>query len=349
MRRHSIGLLALLLLFSSCGAPDKKEKASYVKVAGETMGTTYNVTYAHPQARDFKASFDSLLLVINSQVNTYDPTSLISRFNQASDSLVVSVASLERRNIHFLRNYYRSLEVHNDTEQLFDPTVMPLVNYWGFGYTGKEPIEAVDSQKVDSLLAYVGMEKVKLEIAEHVVIYKAAPGVELDFSAIAKGYAVDVIGGWLKEKGVLDFLVEIGGEVLASGKSPRGKSWNVGINLPKEGASVNEYQRVVPLENRALATSGNYRQFYEVDGMKLSHTINPKSGFPERSRLLSASVFAPDCMTADAYATAFMVAGPDKALEIAERIPNLEVYLIVSQENGDLGVLHTTGLANLSE
>jgi len=345
-RLSLLGFLILILGLTGCGQASSDKKAPYSRLSGQTMGTTYAVTYSDPQQRDFKPLIDSLLLEINKQVSTYDPTSLISRFNRAGDSLVLGPTSAENRFTHFIVNYYRSLEVFSATEKLFDPTVMPLVNYWGFGYQGDKPVEGVDSMKVDSLLAFVGMDKVSLQVGENIVMYKSQPGVQLDFSAIAKGYGVDAIGSLLREQGITDFLVEIGGEVLASGQSPRGSAWKIGINIPEEGASPNEYQRLVPLQNRALATSGNYRQYYELDGVKYSHTINPRTGFPERNRLLSASVFAPDCMTADAYATAFMVAGPEKAMEIANRTPQLEAYLIISGPTGDMGVMRSAGLTN---
>ncbi len=345
MNRFSLpSLLILVLVLAGCDQPPSGKESSYMRLSGETMGTTYAVTYSDPAQRDFKAQIDSLLIEVNKQVSTYDSTSLISRFNRATDSLVLGPTSAEKRFTHFIVNYYRALEIFSATDKLFDPTVMPLVNYWGFGYQGDKPIEGVDSMKVDSLLAFVGMEKVSLQVGENLVMYKTKAGVQLDFSAIAKGYGVDAVGELLRAKGITDFLVEIGGEVLASGQSPRGKAWKIGINIPEEGASPNEYQRLVPLQNRALATSGNYRQYYVLDGIKYSHTINPKTGFPERNRLLSASVFAPDCMTADAYATAFMVAGPEKALEIANRTPRLEAYLIVSSSTGDMGVMQSEGL-----
>ena len=178
---------------------------------------------------------------------------------------------------------------------------------------------------------------------------KTAPGVQLDFSALAKGYGVDEVARLLAGQGIQHYMVEIGGEVTAQGQSPRGDDWKIGINLPREDASMQDIQTAVPLHDQALATSGNYRNFYEVDGAKYSHTISPFTGFPERSTLLSASVFAPDCMTADAYATAFMAMGLEKAFVLASRLPGIEGYFLFNQEDGTLGVRYTEGLRPLFE
>jgi len=219
---------------------------------------------------------------------------------------------------------------------------MPLVNYWGFGYTEKRKVTRVDSARIDSLQRLVGMENI---FVRNDSLIKTYPGVQLDFSAIAKGYGVDQIAAFLETEGVRNFYVEIGGEVVAKGKSPRGDNWRIGISDPREGAGLQDIQTAVPLVDRALATSGNYRNVYEVNGQKYSHTINPVTGFPERSRLLSASVFAPDCMTADAYATACMVAGTEQALAFAKNNPEIEVYLIISTEDGGLDVRYSEGIA----
>ena len=203
-------------------------------------------------------------------------------------------------------------------------------------------MEKVDSSKVDSLLQFVGLEKVELAIYEDSKwLRKALPGVKLDFSAIAKGYGVDLLGQVLEARDITDYLVDIGGETLAKGQSPRQTAWQLGISLPKEEASLRDLQTTVPLQDQALATSGNYRNFYEVDGVKYSHTINPKTGYPERNTLLSASVFAPDCMTADAYATAFMALGAERGYELASQLPTVEAYFIFSQPDGSMDIRYT--------
>jgi len=337
------GLAAVLFFLTSCtGGAEAPAKSDYQQMEGQTMGTYYRVSYADAERRDFQLEIEELLGEINQQVSTYIESSTISRFNQAEEELLLSPADT-----HFLANYTQADVVYRETNGAFDPTVMPLVNYWGFGYTKKKPVTAVDSIVIDSLMQYVGFDKIELlREGEQRVLRKALPGVQLDFSAIAKGYGVDAIGELLYEKGIRHFLVDIGGELVGLGLSPRGGPWRVGINVPREEAAFSEIQQAVPLEDRAIATSGNYRNFYEVDGIKYSHTINPRTGFPERSPLLSASVFAENCMTADAYATACMVMGLDSAYQLVQRLDDLEGYLIFSDEAGLMQIRHSPGLAD---
>lgn len=339
------------LMFACKQEPAASQVASKV-VEGKTMGTYYRVTYRDSLQRDFRASFDSLLEVINLEVSTYIPNSTISLFNQAKDTFDLSYNPVTQANdygnAHFLANFEASGRIAEQLDYYFDPTVMPLVNYWGFGYTEKKPVTSVDSVAIDSLDQLVGFEKLQLlRSADRTLLVKSVPGVQLDFSAIAKGYAVDQLGQLLSDKGIQHYLVDIGGEVVAKGKSQRGDAWQLGINVPKEDAAVNEVQVVVPLQDQGLATSGNYRNFYEVDGKKYSHTINPKTGFPERSILLSASIFAKDCMTADAFATGFMVVGLDRAFEIANQTDGIEACFIYSEPDGSISVKYTPALADI--
>ncbi len=350
-----LSALLLLTLLSSCETSGNKmkENADYTVVEGNTMGTYYRVTYKDVQDENLKTVFDSALQALNMQVSTYIPESTISRFNQADSLYQLGTDpntgnNTGYNNDHFIANYKKAREVFSKTDGFFDPTVMPLVNYWGFGYDEKKKITTVDSSKIDSLMRYIGMDHVELELYdESEVLVKSNPGVKLDFSAIAKGYGVDLLGRILAARGISNYLVDIGGETLAQGMSPRGDAWKLGINYPNEEAGVQDIQTTVPLKDRALATSGNYRNFYEVDGVKYSHTINPKTGYPERNALLSASVFAPDCMTADAYATACMTLGPERAYDLIESIPNLEAYFIIGEEDGGMAVRYTPGLQSL--
>ncbi len=343
------------LVFSTLCFSCQQGPAPYIQIQGETMGTTYNVAYSDPQERNFKPEIDELLRRLNLEVSTYIETSTISQFNQADSTFSLqydpesqSVGGYE--NLHFLANYRKAREVYERTDGYFDPTVMPLVNYWGFGYAPRKKVEAVDSVIVDSLLQFIGMDKVELVSTENgYLLRKARPGVQLDFSALAKGYGVDIAARLLADKGVNNFMVEIGGEVAAEGVNPRGEAWKIGINVPREAAALNDIQAAVPLQGQALATSGNYRNFYEVDGRKYSHTINPKTGFPERTPLLSASVFAPDCMTADAYATAFMALGLKRAFELAGQLTEVEAYFIYNMGESLLGTRYTEGLAPVFE
>lgn len=337
MRTFVLFAFPLWFLLYSCqsGADDR---ATYQHLKGETMGTTYHLTFREEGRAIRQAAIDSLLEALNAEVSTYIPSSIISRFNREQDSLQLS------EHPHFAANARAARDVWKRSRGAFDPTVMPLVNYWGFGYAKKKPVTAVDSQKVDSLIRLVGLDK--LQFRSDGLLLKKRAGIQLDFSGIAKGYGVDAIAGYLESRDVKNYMVEIGGEVRARGRNEAGNIWTIGINLPREEAGTRELQAVVSLKDRALATSGNYRNYYEVKGQKYSHTINPRTGFPERNRLLSASVFAPDCMTADAYATAFMVLGPERALELARRQPGLETYLIIGTAEGGMKVEHTPAVAD---
>ncbi len=334
----------LYFLFLSILASCKENAETPLRIQGETMGTYYKVTYFDQQNRDFKATFDKLLKEINAEVSTYEPASVISNFNKATATFKLThvSGSKTKHNPHFFANYKASRNIFIQSKGFFDPTVMPLVNYWGFGYKEHRAVTRVDSLKVKSLQKNVGFQKIK-EVSgdDGTFLHKPSPATELDFSAIAKGYAVDAIGQLLESHQVHNYLVDIGGELRARGKKPNGK-WTVGINTPKADAAIMDFKAKVFLENIALATSGNYRNFHEVDGKKYSHTIHPKTGFPELNSLLSASVVAKDCATADGFATAFMVMGLDKAWEIAQKTPDVDAYFIYSDENGKMNVKFTS-------
>ena len=352
---HFILLITLLAALSACSSDSNTQTTSsnpltYVTLNGKTMGTYYRVTYGDAQQRDFQSEIDNLLEAINLEVSTYIKTSTISQFNSGTTAYELNSASdsIQQANQHFIANFKAAKAIYEKTEGYFDPTVMPLVNFWGFGYTEKRASADVDSATVDSLQNLVGFNKIHLTQNGHqITVSKSSPHAQLDFSAIAKGYAVDEIGRLLRDKGIESYLVDIGGEVLAKGVNVDGNIWRIGISLPEEGAVVQELQTSVLLQNRAIATSGNYRNFYEVDGVKYSHTISPVTGYPERNTLLSASVFAKDCMTADAYATAFMVMGIQKAMNKAANIPEIEAYFIYSGQDGEMKVNYTEGLAPL--
>nr|WP_255651033.1 FAD:protein FMN transferase [Cesiribacter sp. SM1] len=302
-----------------------------IALQGTTMGTTYSVKYMDPQGRNLKPSVDSLLQVFNMSMSTYIPESEISRFNRD--------AILKYESPYFYPVLEKSREIYRKTAGAFDPTVGPLVNAWGFGPEGRQtPPDAV----VDSLLLLVNYDSV---FYDSISICKMKKGMKLDFSAIAKGYGVDVVADFIKSKGIENMFVEIGGEVVARGVNERGEPWRVGVNYPTENPDdQNRAQAIVSLHNQAIATSGNYRNYYEKDGVKYSHTISPVTGRPVRHSLLSASVFAPDCMTADAYATAFMVMGVDKAKELLNREKDLMAYFIYSDETGKLQTWASPGI-----
>lgn len=336
---------ASLFLLLACQPQPKETKRDtfvpYQKIQGQTMGTiVYNVTYAG--RANHKADVDSLLQEINNEVSTYVPTASISRFNQSKDG--IEMENINQR--HFLKNISIAKQVATETSHAFDPTVMPLVNYWGFGYTGKEAVTAVDRAKIDSLLQYVGIKKISIGKKK---ISKKSAGVQLDFSASAKGYAIDEVGRLLEQKGVFDYMIEIGGEVRTRGKNQEGNLWRMGINTPKEGAKTSDLFAAIQLDDQSIATSGNYRNYYTVAGVTYSHTINPTTGLPERTNLLSASIITKDCAYADAYATACMVMGLEKAKTWVNVMENVEAYFIYSDKNNELQTYATEGIAEKVE
>ena len=331
-----------MFLFFACNNPQQKKEQDngYRAIEGQTMGTYYRITYQDTLGQDIQPEVEKSLAELNAELSTYDSTSLISAFNQ-STAIQFDIPLSAR---HFLANLNKSAEVYRSSGGAFDPTVAPLVNYWGFGYTGSKPVTEVDSTKIKAILNLVGMSRLNWTTrGDSVLIRKQLPGIKLDFNAIAPGYAVDELGRVLEAKRIRNYLIDIGGEVLAKGENPQGKSWVLGITTPKEGAESSDIQTTVPLHDQALATSGNYRKYYSVKGVKYSHTINPKTGFPERSKLLSATVIAPDAMTADAYATVCMVLGLEKGLALIESLPNLEAYFIYGDPKGAMLVKYTSG------
>jgi thiamine biosynthesis lipoprotein len=306
------------------------------------MGTTFEITFLDSTGIDLMLPIQQLLIDINNAVSTYVDTSEISIFNQ-KDSLIVDNGG------HFHRNYTNAQKIYAQTEGWFNPTVMPLVNYWGFGYTEKKMITKVDSSKIDSLLSLVAFEAISSKTTNTTTTYykpTSNTGIQLDFSAIAKGDAVDEIGRLLEKNGISNYFVEIGGEIRTRGTTSSGFAWRTGIRQPQEKSSQTNLQMIVELKNKALATSGNYENYHEdpTTGQKYAHTINPQTGYPERNNLLSASVLTPECGTADAFATAFMAMGLETAWEIAIKNPDIEAYFIYVDEKGEIKEKMTEGI-----
>ncbi len=295
------------------------------------MGTIpYMIKYRMYDKVDYKSSIDSILVAFNQSMSTYIEDSEISIFN-ISDTIVY-------RNDLFPRVLATSKVVFNVTQGAFDPTIGPLVNAWGFGPSDR--VEEIDQEVVDSLLSYVGFEDVVFN-SEFAVKKK---GIYLDFSAIAKGLAIDLISEFLETKQIEHYMVEIGGEVRTMGTNQKDNIWTIGIEDPLVDRDERKIMSIAQLENRSVATSGNYRNYYELDGKIYAHIIDPRTGFTSDESILSASVFAPDCMTADAYATAFMVLGMDESLRIISNNPDLDAMLVY-RENDDIKTLVTEGIA----
>lgn len=346
MKVWPVFILIIGLFLISC--QESKQSERLIRFAGQTMGTTYSVAYFSQSEQVLKKQVDSLLVQINLGVSTYIPESVISVFNKSEHSLVtpgspgenITQAALN----HFDRNFRLAEQFYQETKGAYDPTVMPLVNYWGFGYTPRKKVDRLDSLVVDSIQQLIGFDRMRREVGDSIRYFKRMPGMQLDFSASAKGYGVDLVGEFLEKQGLLNYLVEIGGEVRAKGKKSNGKFWRIGINVPSEDAAISDFEQLVMLENRSMATSGNYRNFYEIDGAKYSHTINPKTGFPERSNLLSATLIARECARADAMATACMVLGLEKGLALVEADSSLEAFFIWSDEKGNMKHQKSSGI-----
>ena len=310
--------LIFLLVLLRC----KENSHQLTSIAGQAQGTTYHISYLSQQNTNFKTEIDSLLKDIDSSLSTYVPSSIISRINK-NDSTVVA-------DKYFIDVFEKALAISAKTGGLFDVTVAPVINAWGFGFTKKAN---VDSAMIDSILQFVGYKMVKIVGGK---VIKAKPEIMLDFNAIAPGYTVDVLAAFLESKGVQNYLVELGGEVKARGKKNKNDFWRIGIDKPDESPGEGRpLQAVIYLRDNALATSGNYRKFYIENGQKYAHIIDPRTGYPAQHTLLSATVIAEDCMTADAYATAFMVMGLERSKQfLAENSElGLEVYFIY-EENG---------------
>lgn len=321
--------LFVLAMLSAC---TPYHPGVYISFTGPTQGTSYTVTYESADSINYQEAVDSLLHRFDMSLSAYQPLSIISQINAdvpgvKPDSLFISV-------------FNAAATIWKESEGSFDITVAPVINAWGFGFT--EAAE-VDSAMIDSLLQYVGMEMVSLEDG---FIVKEKKGMMFDVNAIAQGYAVDVLAAFLEEQGVKNYLVEIGGEVRTLGRNSRGQDWRVGIDKPIEGLQLPgvQIEAIIGLSGKALATSGNYRRFYEKDGIKYSHTIDPYTGYPVQHNLLSATVLADDGMTADGFATAFMVMGVEKSISLLERRPDLDACLIYNDDSGAYKVYYTRGM-----
>lgn len=296
---------------------------------GMVFGTVYRITYQHQD--DLHNDIKTALQEVDNSLSPYNPSSIITRINHNEDTTL---------NAHFTHVFNLAQEVSAQTEGAFDISVAPLVNAWGFGF--KHSIE-IDQATIDSLRQFVGYQKMQLENGK---IIKQDPRLMLDCSSIAKGYGVDRVAKTLEKKGVKNYMVDIGGEVVLKGKNSRMKTWRIGINKPVEDSlSINqELQTILEISDIGMATSGNYRKFYYKDGKKYAHTIDPRLGYPVQHNILSATVLAKDCTTADAYATAFMVMGLEKAKAFCEKHPELEAYFICSGEGENFEIHYTPGM-----
>ena len=315
-------------------------KTEYFSIKGETMGTYYSIKYSDDHKRNLKPQIDSILFDINQSLSTYIPDSYISRINSAPD-IIVNMSADQ----HFIKNYTVAKKVFENTNGLYDPTVGAMTNYYGFGKDRRVMRENIPSNTLDSLNTLVGMNRFHLQtLANASQISKAHVNMQIDFSSIAKGYAVDEISNYLLSNGCNNHLVDIGGDGLSKGLSPSNKDWTIGINNPVENSSINEFALVISISDKGLATSGNYRNFYIAGEKKYGHTINPKSGLPEITTLLSTSVIADNCMISDAYATACMVMGLTQSQDLIAKLPGIEAcWIHDADQDGELDMTMSDG------
>jgi FAD:protein FMN transferase len=331
MRNIKYCFLLALILFTSCW-----HKSEFSSFTGFAQGTTYNIVFENSDKKDpleLRAEVEKILQDFDMSLSLYKDSSILSKINRNEEIVPDDF---------FVKVFNRSVEISQLTNGAFDVTVGPLVRAWGFG-----PDEQKDfsEAKIDSLLQLVGMEKVGLRDGK---VWKSDPRINLDFNAIAQGYSVDVISGFFDEKGIKSYLVDIGGEVRVKGDKG-GSLWRIGIDRPEDNNMVpgEKLEAVIGIKDRALATSGNYRKFYIENGIKYSHTIDPKTGYPARNQLLSATILASDCATADGIATACMVMGKEKSIEFLDLHPEFDAYLIYSDDSGNFKTWMTDNMKGL--
>jgi thiamine biosynthesis lipoprotein len=309
----------------------QQQAIPYQKNADFIFGTSYHITYQCDS--DMASEIKAELLKVDQSLSPFNEKSIITAVNQ---NKAVQLDSM------FLDVYNLAEQISEETDGAFDITVAPLVNAWGFGFKNST---MPSPYQVDSLRQIVGYQKVSLENGR---IKKKDPRIMLDCSAIAKGYGCDVVAKFLRSRGIKNFMVEIGGEIVTSGLNPDRLPWKVGVTKPSEDSlsTSHELQTILNVTDMAMATSGNYRNFYYKGGKKYAHTIDPKTGYPVQHNILSATVIAKSCAGADAYATSFMVMGLEKAQKVMERRPELMAYIIYSDQNGENAIWYSPSLRN---
>lgn len=303
--------------------------ADIQKCSGSVFGTEYHITYQN--GGDIHNELKEVMADVDNSLSPFNKESVITAINNGNN---VEADSM------FTEVFDMAKNVAEETQGAFDITVAPLVNAWGFGFKNKID---VSKEKIDSIRKYVGFEKVRMENGK---VIKEDKNIMLDCSAIAKGYGVDAVGRYLEKKKIRNYMVEIGGEIRVKGCNPEGRLWKVGISKPiDDSLNVNgEIQEVLMVSDIAIATSGNYRNFYIKDNKKYAHTIDPRTGYPVQHSILSSTVVAPTCALADAYATSFMVVGLDEAKKILARHKELQAYFIYTDSKGKMATWCTKDL-----
>jgi thiamine biosynthesis lipoprotein len=311
-------ILALCLLFFSC---QKEKEKIYYETTGEVFKTSFHIKYKY--TRDLGDAIQAELAKFDLSLNPFNSESIIYKVN---NNQPVEVDDW------FIHVFNKAREVSEISGGTYDITCAPLINLWGFGFS---KTDQVNQHVIDSLKEFVGYNKVRLEGR---TVIKDDLRLQLNASSIAKGYSCDVVAALLESYGIFDYMVEIGGEIAAKGKNSKGVCWKIEISKPHDDPTnqMSERMEIVELCDKSIATSGNYRNYYIKDGKKIAHTINPLTGYPSKSNILSASVFCSDCMTADAFATAFMTMDIEKAVAVGDEIPELDYIFIYVDSDGNL-------------
>lgn len=315
--------------------PSNTENVKWVNqktVEGNALGTTFVIKTSDDSLRLEAQEIEDLFAVFNAELSTYIPSSKISVFNTENDAIDLNKTE------YFKACFELSEKIYKQTNGAFDPTVYPLVSLWGFF---KDIDIAPTQNEIDSVMQFVGLNEDMYSYANG-ILEKKDKRFKLVFNAIAKGQSVDILADFLDHKGQSNYFIEVGGEIKVKGINDYGKKWTIGIDVPVEsntgtyGVGQRDLENYIEVKNKAVATSGNYRDFYELDGKKYSHTISPKTGKPVKHSLLSATVIAEDAATADAFATAFMVLGVEKSLALLKTLPdeNIDAYLLFENEQG---------------
>lgn len=306
-----------------------RKQAPFQTDQGLVFGTMYKITYQSDE--NLKNEIEAELEKVNQSLSPFSKESVITHINQNTDLTADSL---------FTYVFQLAKQISEETHGAFDITVAPLVNAWGFGFKNATQI---DSLTIDSIRQFVGIDKVRMENGK---VIKDDPRLMLDCSAIAKGFGVDCVARLFDRKGIKNYMIDIGGELVMKGENAQMNTWRIGINKPiDDSLAVNqELQTILEISNAGMATSGNYRNFYYKDGKKYAHTIDPRTGYPVQHNILSSTVIAKDCATADAYATSFMVLGLDSAKAVCNAHPELDAYFIYSKDNGETGVYFTEGM-----
>lgn len=316
-----IVLFFIASLFIGCNASNKKEDFAYHQESGEIFHTYFHIKYEY--SRSVKVEIMQALQKFDQSLNPFKENSIIGKVN---NNVPVALDSL------FIEVFEKSMEVSRKTDGKFDITASPFINAWGFGF---KDMDNVTPEKIDSMKHFVGYNKIRIENG---IVVKDDPRVQINTSAIAKGYSCDIVAKVLQDFGIKNYMVEIGGEITMKGTNEKGDCWRIGIDKPTDDALAmqRELQLILSICDKAVATSGNYRNYYVKDGVKYAHTIDPQTGYPSEQDILGATIIADDCMTADAYATAFMAMGVEKSVEVAKTISGLHYYFIYVKPNGEV-------------